>query len=451
MTTTPDNPLGDDEMTTEGVDPSGVAPAPGADADGTDGADADGTDGAQRRRRHRRRPTATPPTPTAPTRRRRRHGRLVALSALDRLTGDAQTFLDKVWASSVHVHRTDAALGESVLSLADVDHLLTETAIRAPAVRVAHDGSVLAESAFTRGGSLAGKPLTGLVDPVKLMRLHDEGATIVLQGLQRYWTPVSDLVAELELELGHPCQANAYLTPPGAQGFAVHTDSHDVFVLQTHGTKLWEIHGDGGPGELLLEPGVVAYLPTGTPHAARAQEAVSLHLTIGINQVTWRQLVSRLVGDVLAEVPDEHLPAGYLDDPGRLAEELGSRLDAVVEGVRRLDAPAAARAQAESFLTGRPPRLAGALLDREALVRGLAAETRLRRRSAHPCHVVEDGDSLRLLLGDRVLRVPARLREAVDLVAGRLELTPADLPLDAASALVLCRRLVREGLLEVVR
>ena len=367
------------------------------------------------------------------------------------MTGDAQTFIDKVWASSVHVHRTDPALGEAVLSLADVDHLLTETAIRTPAVRVAHNGTVLAESAFTRGGSLAGKPLTGLVDPVKLMRLHDEGATIVLQGLQRYWTPVSDLVAELELELGHPCQANAYLTPPGAQGFAVHTDSHDVFVLQTHGTKLWEIHGDGGPGELLLEPGVVAYLPTGTPHAARAQEAVSLHLTIGINQVTWRQLVSRLVGDVLAEVPDEHLPAGYLDDPSLLVEELGSRLAAVADGVRRLDAPAAARAEAERFLGSRPPRMAGALLDREALVRGLAGDTRLRRRTGHPCEVVADGDTLRLLLGDRVLRVPARLREAVDVVAARADLTPADLPLDDASALVLCRRLVREGLLEVVR
>lgn len=52
MTTTPDGPLGDDEMTTEGVDPMGVPSAPGtdsdgADADGTDGdsTDADGTDG----------------------------------------------------------------------------------------------------------------------------------------------------------------------------------------------------------------------------------------------------------------------------------------------------------------------------------------------------------------------------------------------------------------------
>ena len=351
----------------------------------------------------------------------------------------------------MHVHHADPDIGRSVLSLAEVDHLLTETAIRTPAVRVAHDGSVLAESRFTRGGSLAGKPLTGLVDPVKLMALHDEGATIVLQGLQRYWTPVSDLVAELELELGHPCQANAYLTPPGAQGFAVHTDSHDVFVMQTHGTKLWEIHGDGGPGELLLEPGVVAYLPTGTPHAARAQEAVSLHLTIGINQVTWRHLVSRLVTQVLDGVPDEHLPAGYLDDPDRLSAELASRLAAVADYVRRLDAPAAVRAAAEESLGLRPPRMAGALLDREALARGLSADTALRTRTGHPCDVVPDGDTLRLLLGDRVLRVPARLREAVDVVAGSSVLTPADLPLDTESALVLCRRLVREGLLEVVR
>jgi hypothetical protein len=333
-----------------------------------------------------------------------------------------------------------------------VDHLLTETAIRTPAVRVARDGSVLPESAFTRGGSLAGKPLTGLVDPEKLLRLHDEGATIVLQGLQRYWPPVGDLVAELELELGHPCQANAYLTPPGAQGFAVHSDSHDVFVLQTHGTKLWEIHCDGGPGELLLEPGVVAYLPTGTPHAARAQEAVSLHLTIGINQLTWRSLLTREVGRVLAEVPDDHLPAGYLADPARLAEGLGERLAAVAESVGRLAPEAVAREQAEEFLAGRPPRLSGALLDRAALARGIGVDTALRRRAGHPCRLVEDGDTVRVLLGDRVLRVPARVRPALEHVAAHLELSPADLaPLDAESALVLCRRLVREGLLEVVR
>ncbi len=360
----------------------------------------------------------------------------------------------------MHVHRTDPALGERTLSLAHVDHLLTETAIRAPAVRVARDGSVLPESAFTRGGSLAGRPLTGLVDPVRLMALHDEGATVVLQGLQRYWPPVGDLVAELELELGHPCQANAYLTPPGAQGFAVHSDSHDVFVLQTHGTKLWEIHGEGGPGELLLEPGVVAYLPTGTPHAARAQDAVSLHLTIGVNQLTWRGLLERVVGDLLAEVPDAHLPAGYLDDPAALADGLGPHLAAVADAVRRLAPTDVAAEEVTRFLSGRPPRMSGALLDRAALLDGLEAGTRLRRRAGRPCRLADDGIAdgstdggvVRVLLGDRVLRVPARVRPALEHVAAHDELRPGDLPgLDAESALVLCRRLVREGLLEVVR
>ena len=45
MTTTPQEPLGDDEMTTEGAGDLDTA-MPGTDADGTDGSDADGTDGS---------------------------------------------------------------------------------------------------------------------------------------------------------------------------------------------------------------------------------------------------------------------------------------------------------------------------------------------------------------------------------------------------------------------
>ena len=58
-----------------------------------------------------------------------------------------------------------------------------------------------------------------------------------------------------------------------------------------------------GVEEPLLEPGHVMYLPTGTPHAARAQDTVSLHITIGINQLTWRGLVERSLSSLAAEVP----------------------------------------------------------------------------------------------------------------------------------------------------
>ena len=60
-------------------------------------------------------------------------------------------------------------------------------------------------------------------------------------------------------------------------------------------------------------------------------------------------------------------------------------------------------------------------------------------------------DRVRVLLGDRHLDVPGWLRPALEQVRAADELTPGDLTdLDAQSRLVLCRRLVREGLLEVV-
>jgi len=375
-------------------------------------------------------------------------------SALALLSGDAQTFIDKVWASRVHLHHADPDLLVGLLSLDDADHLLTGTAIRTPSIRLAQDGAVKAESTYTRGATLAGRQLTGLVDARKALAAFSDGATVVFQGLHRYWPPLTQLVAELELELGHPCQANAYLTPPGSQGFAVHSDSHDVFVLQTAGSKRWEVHTPDGVEDVVLEPGLSMYLPTGTPHAARAQDAVSLHVTLGINQLTWRGLVERSVRGALDSVPDEHLPAGYLDRPGGLTDALADRLEALAGEVRRVDTTAAVEAEVRRFLTSRSPRLPGGLKDVLALD-SVDDTTLLRRRPGHPC-VLLDGrdrtDRLEVLLGDRSLVVPAWLRPALEDLRSRSDLTPADLAdlLDPQSRLVLCRRLIHEGLLEVV-
>jgi bifunctional lysine-specific demethylase and histidyl-hydroxylase NO66 len=376
------------------------------------------------------------------------------VSALQLLSGDAQTFLSKVWASSVHVHHGDRAELVGLLTFDDVDRLLTGTAIRTPAVRIAKDGSVLPSSTYTRHATLAGQPLTGLLDPAKVFDLFDDGATVVLQGLHRYWEPLGSLVADLELALGHPCQANAYLTPPGSQGFAVHSDSHDVFVFQTSGSKEWEVYPDGPDHpkqSVLLEPGISMYLPTGTPHAARAQDDVSLHVTVGINQVTWKDLLDRALADALADTGAAHLPAGYLDDPTLLSDGLGERLEAPAAALRGLDPSSIAHAQVERFLTGRTLWHRGGLRDRVA-ARTLDDRSGLRRRPGHPCELVPEGDRVRVLLGDRELTMPAWVAPALDVVRRSEQLRPADLAelLDDQSRLVLCRRLVREGLLEVV-
>lgn len=374
------------------------------------------------------------------------------MGVLDLLAGDAQTFTEKVWASQVHVHKAPPADLVELLSLDDVDHLLTSSGIRTPAVRLAQDGSVLPAASYTRQATLAGAPMTGLVDARKVLDLFDGGATVVLQGLHRFWPALTRLVRDLELALGHPCQANAYLTPAGSQGFALHSDTHDVFVLQTHGRKLWEVHESSRVREVMLEPGTSMYMPTGTPHAARTERIASLHITVGINQVTWRQVLQRAVQSVLSDDSfSEHLPAGYLHDREALSGALARQLGLVADAVREIDADVAAADELSRFLTTRPTVVAGGLRDR-LVVRALASDTVLRRRPGSACELVEDGPQLRVLLGDRELRVPGRLHAPLELVRVRTRLTPADLEqwLDPESALVLTRRLVVEGLLEVV-
>jgi lysine-specific demethylase/histidyl-hydroxylase NO66 len=356
--------------------------------------------------------------------------------------------VEKIWASHTHLHRTDPAALVGLFSLEDADRLLTGSALRTPALRIAQDGSVLSEKRFTRHATIAGQQLSGLVDPGKALELFRGGATIVFQGLHRYHQPLADVVAELELELGHPCQANAYLTPAGSQGFAVHSDSHDVFVFQTAGTKDWQVDGD----PILMEPGLSLYLPTGTPHAARAQQTVSLHVTIGINQLTWGGLLRRTVEGLLPR--EEHLPAGYLDDPSVLQQGLARRLRELADRIGAVDTGQAAEAEVRRFLTARTPRLAGGLLD---AVTEIGDQTRLRRRRGRPCVLRDlpadghDTARIELLLGDRAVTLPARLRPVLEQIRAAETLVPADLPLDEQSRLVLCRRLLREGMLEVDR
>jgi hypothetical protein len=373
------------------------------------------------------------------------------VDALALLSGDAQTFREKVWASRVHLHHTSPEALVGLLSLDDVDHLLTATALRTPALRVVRDGSVLPPARFTRPASLAGTPLTGLVDARKVLEHFDAGATVVLQGLHRYWQPITDLVRSLELALGHPCQANAYLTPPGSQGFSRHSDAHDVFVFQTHGHKLWEVLDDGHEREVLLEPGISMYLPTGTPHSARSEEETSLHVTVGINRVTYREVLRQVAQRILAdERYDAPLPAGYPAEPGLLVTSLSERLSEFAAELESLDAADVASERIDGFLTDRVPYLRGGLTDRVGLG-DIDDATRLVRRATAACELVLGQDVVRVLLGDRELRMPLRLHDAMVFVRDHPELEVRDLEpwLDPESRLVVVRRLVREGLLRI--
>jgi bifunctional lysine-specific demethylase and histidyl-hydroxylase NO66 len=375
---------------------------------------------------------------------------------LARCTGDRAAFLEHTWGRRASVFAgTDARGFEDLLSLEDVDRILSTTSLRTPSFRLVQAGASIPESAYTRSGRTGSKPVSGMADPTRIFALFAGGATIVLQGLHRYWEPVARFTRALELDLGHACQVNAYVTPPAAQGLALHEDPHDVFVLQAFGRKRWEVHAAPGeaertPMDAEVAPGDCIYMPKGTPHAASTQDAVSGHLTVGVHVITRRDvardIMERAVRD---DAFDEPVPAGWTRDSLGFTRLIDDSLATLRAALEQVDAGAVARARVDRFLSSRPSLLRGALLDQVRLD-GLDDATRLARRPGSICELHLHDDRLTALLGDRRLTLPAWLEPAMRRVAAAGTFTVGDLRTEIAdveSRRVLCRRLVREGLL----
>ncbi len=358
------------------------------------------------------------------------------------------------------VARADARRFDAILSDADVERLVCETAIRAPAFRLVKDGGQLPLSAYTsdiawRPGSFSG---TALVD--RVAEEHAAGATIVLQALHLHWHPAALYCRGLEMALGCPVQANAYCTPACAQGFAVHHDTHDVFVLQVSGHKRWRIYEPvielplkdqrwsagaadavGAPlHDITLRAGDTLYIPRGWPHEATAADADSLHVTVGLHPPTRFDALRAALAECAAEVEFRRGLDTSAEFPGELVERLAARL-----GPQQV-----ARRARQRFVDGRRAILDGQLSQLRALER-LALETQLERRPT----VIADLEqrprgAVGLRFEGKQVVFPARAATEVAAIhAAAAPFTAAQLPgrLDAAGRLVLVRRLVREGFL----
>jgi len=381
--------------------------------------------------------------------------------ALTRCAGDPARFVAEYFARApLHRPGADPAAFADLLTLADVDHIVSSTAPRQPAFRMVKDGKPLPPGSYTRSARIGSRPAPGLADPGRVWDEFAAGATLVLQGVHRYWPPLTRFCRDLELALTHPVQVNVYATPPASQGLGIHHDPHDVFVLQVHGGKRWDVYGatPGGADQppLIatgLVPGDCLYIPRSFPHEARTAESASVHLTIGILGRTWADVVRAAVSGVVDELAGQPLPVGWAEDPAGLAAGVTERLAEVGRRVAGLDAAGLAEREAERFWLSRPPLLEGQLgqvLDLDAV----DDDAVVRRRPGAVCRIAVDGDRLRVVLGDRVLHMPARLERAVRAVAGEDagDVTVGDLAphLDGPGRLVLARRLIREGLLERV-
>jgi len=231
----------------------------------------------------------------------------------------------------------------SLLSVAVIDaHLRTDGA-RSPRISMADEG---------RNGS-AGVPEPeftlpdGRVDLPRLLMRFDQGASLVLSQFHETHPPLAAFCRGLERLFLHAVQANIYLTPPAAQGFRTHYDTHDVLVLQVDGRKRWRVWDgertprptrrtpwpgnmdpEGEPHIIMLNPGDALYIPRGVMHDAATEPGErSLHATLGLLEPSWAQAIRSLVDELELQMPPlrESVPTwriGEADLAAMLAEKL---------------------------------------------------------------------------------------------------------------------------------
>ncbi len=127
-----------------------------------------------------------------------------------------------------HFPAADAGRYRGLLSIADLDAFLATDAARRPRISMA-DGNRKGSAAVPEE-DYAGED--GSADLPCLFEAFDRGATLVVSQFNELHPALGRFCRGLEQVFLHAVQANIYLTPPGAQGFRMHYDTHDVLVLQ---------------------------------------------------------------------------------------------------------------------------------------------------------------------------------------------------------------------------
>lgn len=368
----------------------------------------------------------------------------------------ARDFADTYWERKSFFSPGDPGRFADLFSIKDIGRLLHYLKPSPP------EGMLL-----VKGSQHYGRRWTnadGTPRPTLVRAALQEGYSLVVNGLDKLWEPVERFTHALQAELHHPVDVNLYVTPPGTQAFSDHWDIMDVFILQVEGSKAWQVreaavdrplpdeHAPVAADKLPplvfdgeLHAGGMLYIPRGHVHSARTMDTVSIHLSVGIHPKTWIDLFSAAINAVRSDSRFRGaLPPGYFDSAGLRDrfEELAASLPAL------LDAELALGHLAQSWFVDHSPPPGDDFLAGEP---ELTADTVVRVRDGVICQVFQGAGYAGIRYSGGRIAGPAKIGPALDALRRRRRSTIRELDekLSAREAVVLVRRLIRDGLLEV--
>jgi ribosomal protein L16 Arg81 hydroxylase len=386
----------------------------------------------------------------------------------------ADAFLRDTWEREPLVlRRGEPGYYAELFSLADVDRVIAFTRPRFTEAG-AFRGGPPASRTYVQGWLPDRQLVPAEVYPGigDLRQVFAQGKSVIIRSMQHRWPAIALLCRNLEAVFHCPVHANLYLTPPGAQGFEPHLDTHEVFALQLDGAKQWRLYGPaatlplaedkmslprarlGSPREVRLGAGDLLYIPRGHAHEAYTTDSSSLHLTVGVNVYRWADLLHQALAEVTRRDARfrETLPPGTVMGqplPAGVTQKFQELLQALAQAASPEEA---ARRLGDQFFDELAMLPAAAFVPPEGVER-LGLDTVLARNPGAICRVLVDGEGAVIEFPGGRLGGPARIAAALQFIARSERFPVRDLPdgLGDDAKLVLARRLVREGLLSIVR
>ncbi len=383
-------------------------------------------------------------------------------------------FVAEFWEKQhLHISRDIPNYYSALLTLSDFDRILGTTQRDVPGLRLVKNEVPIPLERYASSVVQAGEMLYGTVDISKVFDEYSNGSTIVVDTLNNSWKPLGDFTAKLERFFSHRVRANVYLTPKGGRGLVPHYDTHDVFVLQVHGSKVWQIHDtpiqlplktqpskglqlELGEPRLTIETrqGDLLYIPRGLVHSATANQAMSsLHITIGILATTWADVFRQAVTTLCEREPRlrRALPIGYADKPSS-ETTVTHAIDELLQTVGDIiPIHESLKIAAKRFLHGGRPLQEGRLIDVEDNEK-ITLETIVSLRSGTLYSVNSANDSIAIEFNGKCVTFPWYVKDSLHSLLTEESKSVRDVAgcLTDEGKVVLVRKLVKEGLLTTV-
>lgn len=363
----------------------------------------------------------------------------------------------------LHISRENREHYSALFSKQEVEKLLLDRTFRFPSLRLTKYGEEIQSSEYCNDKG---------VDLVRVRKRFLEGYTIILNSLHEQHAALRELTNELSVCCGHPFQTNVYITPPGSQGFPAHYDTHDVFVLQVSGNKTWRIYQDSSvelptktmefnakehhPGtefvEVHLKQGDLLYLPRGVFHDALTESELSIHVTLGMLNYTWTDLVIQSVLERSNKNPiwRKSLPLAFFN-PSSIGKYAPFFSDLLQDLGEFSDLQSSFKHFQENLLRNQPVSVQG-VLDFENHLSKLEATTMLQHHPYKTFTFVKEEDNIGLEWAGYRVSFPLQTEATIQFILMHKDFQMSELPdvMDVESNSVLIKRLLKEDFLQIV-